>query len=40
MLKHLPTLNEVANVAAIMASDKATSITAAIINVTCGELAD
>lgn len=40
MLKHLPTLNEVANVAAIIASDKATSITAAIINVTCGELAD
>ncbi len=40
MLKHLPNLNEIANVAAIMASDKATSITAAIINVTCGELAD
>ncbi|MGI8583444.1 MAG: SDR family NAD(P)-dependent oxidoreductase [Chitinophagaceae bacterium] len=40
MLKHLPTLNEVANVASIMASDKAASITAAIINVTCGELAD
>ncbi len=39
MLKHLPTLSEVANVAAIMASDKASSITAAIINVTCGELA-
>ncbi len=40
MLKHLPNLNEIANVAAIMASDKATPITAAIINVTCGELAD
>lgn len=40
MLKHLPNLNEIANVAAIMASDKTTSIKAAIINVTCGELAD
>lgn len=40
MLKHLPTLNEVASVATIMASDKATPITAAVINVTCGELAD
>lgn len=40
MLKHLPNLNEVANVAVIMASDKAAPITAAIVNVTCGELAD
>jgi len=40
MLKHLPALNEVANAATLMASDKASSITAAIINVTCGELAD
>jgi 3-oxoacyl-[acyl-carrier protein] reductase len=40
MLKHLPNLSEVANVAVIMASDKAASITAAIVNVTCGELAD
>lgn len=40
MLKHLPSLNEVADVATIMSSDKAGSITAAIVNVTCGELAD
>ncbi len=40
MLKRLPNLNEVANVAVIMASDKAAPITAAIVNVTCGELAD
>lgn len=40
MLKHLPNLNKIANVAAIMASDKATAIIVAIINVTCGELAD
>jgi hypothetical protein len=30
----------VANVAVIMASDKAASVTAAIVNVTCRELAD
>ena len=40
LLKHLPNLSEVANVAVIMASDKAAPITAAIVNVTCGELAD
>jgi 3-oxoacyl-[acyl-carrier protein] reductase len=40
MLKHLPTLSQIANVAVIMASDKAAPITAAIVNVTCGELAD
>ncbi|WP_018614764.1 SDR family NAD(P)-dependent oxidoreductase [Segetibacter koreensis] len=40
MLKHLPNLNEVANVAVIMASAKAAPITAAVVNVTCGELAD
>jgi NAD(P)-dependent dehydrogenase (short-subunit alcohol dehydrogenase family) len=40
MLKHLPSLNEVANVAAIVASEKASAITAAVINVTCGELSD
>lgn len=40
MLKHLPTLSEVANVAVIMASDKAAPITSAIVNVTCGEIAD
>lgn len=40
MLKHLPNLSEVANVSVIMASDKAAAVTAAIVNVTCGELAD
>jgi 3-oxoacyl-[acyl-carrier protein] reductase len=40
MLKHLPRLKEVASVATFMASDGASSITAAVINVTCGELAD
>ena len=40
MLKHLPLLNEVANAAVLIASDKASAITAAVINVTCGELAD
>ncbi|MCW3120226.1 MAG: Short-chain dehydrogenase/reductase [Chitinophagaceae bacterium] len=40
MLKRLPKLNEVANVALLMASDKASAITAAVVNVTCGELAD
>lgn len=40
MLKRLPLLNEVASTALIMASDYSSAITSAIINVTCGELAD
>jgi NAD(P)-dependent dehydrogenase (short-subunit alcohol dehydrogenase family) len=40
MLKHLPKLAEVANAAAIMASDYASAMTASIANVTCGLLAD
>lgn len=36
MLKRLP----IANAAVLMASDNASAITAAVINVTCGELAD
>ena len=40
MLKRLPKLNEVANTAVLMASDKASAITAAVVNATCGELAD
>jgi NAD(P)-dependent dehydrogenase (short-subunit alcohol dehydrogenase family) len=40
MLKRLPLLNEVANTAAMMASDFASAITATIVNVTCGEIAD
>ncbi len=40
MLKRLPKLAEVANAAVLMASDYASSITGAIANVTCGEIAD
>ncbi len=40
MLKRLPRLREIANTAVLMASDKASAITAAVINATCGELAD
>lgn len=40
MLKRLPGLNEIANAAVLMASDKASAATAAVINLTCGELAD
>ena len=40
MLRHLPTLDQVAQVAVIMASGHAAPITGAVINVTCGELAD
>jgi 3-oxoacyl-[acyl-carrier protein] reductase len=40
LLKRLPKLAEVANVAVLMASDHARAITGAITNVTCGELID
>jgi len=40
MLKRLPLLAEIGNVAAMMASDLASPITGAIINATCGEIAD
>jgi NAD(P)-dependent dehydrogenase (short-subunit alcohol dehydrogenase family) len=40
MLKRLPTLAEVANVAVLMASDRASAITGAVANVTCGEIVD
>ncbi|MDQ6834318.1 MAG: SDR family oxidoreductase [Chloroflexota bacterium] len=40
LLKRLPRLAEVANAAAFAASDKASAITGAILNVTCGEIAD
>jgi NAD(P)-dependent dehydrogenase (short-subunit alcohol dehydrogenase family) len=40
MLKRLPLLHEIANAAVIMASDKASAATAAVINLTCGEIAD
>ncbi|MBA4053831.1 MAG: short-chain dehydrogenase [Marivirga sp.] len=40
MLKRLPRLNEVASAAVLAVSDYSSAITAAVINVTCGELAD
>jgi 3-oxoacyl-[acyl-carrier protein] reductase len=40
LLKRLPTLDEVANVAAFLASDQASAMTAAIANLTCGALVD
>jgi NAD(P)-dependent dehydrogenase (short-subunit alcohol dehydrogenase family) len=40
MLKRLPRLAEVADVAVLMASDHARTVTAAVTNLTCGELAD
>jgi len=40
LLKRLPKLAEVANAAVLMASDYASSMTAAIANVTCGEIVD
>jgi NAD(P)-dependent dehydrogenase (short-subunit alcohol dehydrogenase family) len=40
LLKRLPLLAEVANVAVLMASDYAGIMTASVANVTCGELVD
>jgi len=40
MLKRLPLLNEIADMAVLVSSDKASALTSAIINVTCGELSD
>jgi 3-oxoacyl-[acyl-carrier protein] reductase len=40
LLGRLPVLDEVGNVAALMASDLASPLTATVINVTCGEIAD
>lgn len=40
LLKRMPKLAEVANVAVLMASDHARVITGAVANVTCGELVD
>jgi NAD(P)-dependent dehydrogenase (short-subunit alcohol dehydrogenase family) len=39
-LRRLPTLAEVANVAAFMASDQASAMTATAVNLSCGLLAD
>jgi 3-oxoacyl-[acyl-carrier protein] reductase len=40
LLKRMPRLAEVANAAVLMASDRASAMTAEIANVTCGELVD
>lgn len=40
MLKRLPKLADVANVAVLMASDYANAVTGAVANVTCGQVAD
>jgi 3-oxoacyl-[acyl-carrier protein] reductase len=40
MLPHLATLEDVGNVAAFVASDKARTMTAATANVSCGALID
>lgn len=40
MLKRMPRMAEIANVAVLMASDRASSVTAAVLNATCGEIAD
>lgn len=40
LLKRLPRLAEVANASVLMASDRASAITAAVANLTCGEIAD
>lgn len=40
LLRRLPTLAEVANVAAFMASDRASAMTGTIANMTCGLLVD
>lgn len=40
LLKRLPTLAEVANFAAFVASDRASAMTGVIANLTCGSLVD
>lgn len=40
LLHRVPTVGEVGNVAALMASDLASPLTASVINVSCGEIAD
>ena len=40
MLKRMPRMAEIASAAVIMASDRASSVTAAVLNATCGEIAD
>ena len=40
MLKRMPRMAEIANAAVLAASDLASPITAAVLNTTCGEIAD
>ncbi len=40
MLRRMPLMAEVASAAVLMTSDRASAITAAVTNVTCGEIAD
>ena len=40
LLRRLPTLAEVANVAAFLASDRASAMTATVANLSCGSLVD
>lgn len=40
LLKRLPTLAEVANFVAFVASDRAGAMTGAIVNLTCGSIVD
>jgi 3-oxoacyl-[acyl-carrier protein] reductase len=40
MLRRLPTLADVGNVAAFMASDQASTMTATVANITCGQVVD
>ncbi|HUQ10285.1 MAG TPA: SDR family oxidoreductase [Steroidobacteraceae bacterium] len=40
MLRRMPLMAEIANLAVLAASDRASSLTAAVLNATCGEIAD
>ena len=40
MLQAHAAMAEIANAAVLVASDRASAITAAVINITCGEIAD
>jgi NAD(P)-dependent dehydrogenase (short-subunit alcohol dehydrogenase family) len=40
MLKRMPLMAEIANLAVMAASDRASALTAAVLNATCGEIAD
>ena len=40
MLRHMPKMAEIANAAVLAASDYASSLTATVLNTTCGEIAD